>query len=320
MIVRIAKNMLLILAGMALAFIMAELFPENILRGGYWEGPWMRPDPLSVYRLLPGKVTCSFLYDFKAEITVGKDGFRSLLPLDHRSEKSCRIIILGHSQPFSAGCGDEESLQYYLAKVLKKKYHIDADIYNFSLPGSSLISQFNLLKKYGPTLAPTHVFYWGEPFDCIADWQKDLRNTVVREKFGYVANGWCPLGKWDVIRKWSLLARDYTSRSYIGTVRMMHVIPVALEDLYALCTGAKVSWTSLESGQEAAPHAPPPRPQDVSYKDMEKYVKQTLGADFLYSRLWHKDWDRFPKNNHLSPKGSKKAAVWLAAWIAKTQP
>lgn len=223
-------NLCLLLSGFTLLGIFFEFIPLNLVLGGYWERPYCKWDPLTAYRFIPGNVKCSKLFDFRADIEIGKEGFRCRLPLDRQSDAPVRIMILGNSQAFSAGCDEPDSLHEQLSSILSSQYNIQNACYNLSLPSSLLLIQFDVLKKYAPVLKPTHVFYMGLTAGRESGVEKGKKEMQDKIVYGYRYTKIAGVDK-NVALAYSGLAKCLTSETIWSNAASIDVLPRVVKDL-----------------------------------------------------------------------------------------
>jgi hypothetical protein len=312
---RFFRNMILVFFGVSLALGFFELLPDNLLWGGLWEGPYCVYNPLTGYRFLPGELVCSKLFDFRTLLKIGKDGFRCTLPLDRSSDVSVRIILLGMSQPFSAGCDEPDSLHQRLMQILYDTYQLKSVCYNLSLPNSGILTQLDVLRKYAPVLHPTHVFYWGPPSDTYAkreEWNETFRERII---FGFNFPAF-PIMRKSPLIKYSRLIRYLSAESLWRAASEKRHIPKALYDL----------TDSLGLVEAKTKHTEPVKDsfEDIrgdvnvhSYKEIGAYCT-SIGAHFMVS-IWPPDMSWvYPTDIHMTPAGIKQLANGLAANIARS--
>jgi hypothetical protein len=310
---RFILNILFFFVGFFFAFLFFELLPDNLVRGGVGERAYCRWDPITAFRFIPGEFMSSKLFDFRSHIKIGKEGFRCTLPLDKASDAPVRIIILGHSQPFSAGCDEPDSLHQRLVQTLSDKYHIKSVCYNFSLPHAKILDQLAVIKKYGPVLHPTHVFFWGREKDTEEDLKQRIKMFRDRIIYGYNFEV-VPCMKKRRLLKYSCLVRCLSSATLWTSLSEKRHIPRAFYDLAH----------SLGLIETKAVHAKPVKDlventtvssKEYSPKDIAKYCS-SLGANFMMS-IWPPDPSLvYPTDGHMTPAGIQQLADGLAEKIA----
>ena len=223
-----------LLFGLVLSLIFFELFPDNLLRGGYWENGCMKWDDITGYRLTPGTVVCSKLFDFKTLLKIGKDGFRCTYDLNKTSDAPIRIILLGDSQPFSPGCEEEDSLPTQLEKDLFREYHLNAVCYNLSLPSASLLGQLGVLVKYASAIRPTHVIYWGKETDADDIYKQSLVDYQNQIAFGYYSQKWVSFMRNSALIKYSGMVRGLSSMGIWDVIKITKITPKAVDDFISM--------------------------------------------------------------------------------------
>lgn len=311
--------------GIIPAAFFFEVIPFNLIMGGYWEGRCMQWDPVTGYRFLPGKIKCSKLYDFRSDVEIGKEGFRCQLPLDKPSKAPVRLIILGHSMPFSAGCAEPEALHSRISETLLSKHNIQNACYNLSLPASTLLMQFSVLKQHAPFLKPTHVFYWGQD-TCTKEDNRQLVNTLKNNIiYGYHYRKISPVKKNSVL-KHSRMAKYLSACALWDSILKISYFPRAFRDLKMLSTlsiadAAASNMHIHEEQKHTGLQNEKEDQKEYSVNDMQRYCASS-GVSFLKFTHDYLDdkWQSlsYPTDGHLTPSGIKQVAENLAAKIAGT--
>jgi len=287
--------------GVLLALLWVELLPENLLRAGVFEGPYYRPEPLTGVHFQAGALTLSRLYSYRAAAEIGADGFRTRLPLDMPAPPPIRVLILGHSMPFSAGCAEEEALHTRLALALRDRHGLDAAVYNLAQPNQPTGVGLALLRHYGQRIDPSHVYFWGG-----AD---EFADTSV----GYIAlmhRGW---------------AHGYFSSGWITAFGLKDSWLVEHSRLFRLFA-TREFWRQATLGLPHPASAQPAPPAEASapsrarlLADMARETR-AAGRVFIYSTGLPVPAYRFPGDTHMTPRGIDRLAGQLAERIAATRP
>lgn len=293
--------------GLVLALLFIEWLPENLLRSGVFEGPFYRPDPLTGVRLQAGTLTLSRLYGYRAAAEIGRDGFRTRLPLDAPAPVPIRVLIVGPSLPFSAGCAEEQALHTRLRLALRHRHGLDAAVYNLAQPNQPTGVSLALLRRYAPRIDPTHVYFWGGA-EATAD-----------ASAGYIAR---------MDRGW---AHGYFSPAWITAFGLKDSWLVEHSRLIRLFA-TREFWRQVKNGVAHAVFPPagamPAPPVEASASapsradvlaDMARET-QASGRVFIYSTGLPLPIYQFPGDGHMSPRGIDLLAGRLAERIAATRP
>jgi hypothetical protein len=301
-----------LLLGMLAAFPAFEIFPENLVRGGYWEGSFCRPDPLTGYRFRPGRQYCSKLFDFRVRVEIGEQGFRCTRPLDRPAEAEIRAVFLGHSQAFCAGCDEEETLHVRVEAILAERHNLEAACYNLSLPGTGLVSQIKILEKYAPALRPTHVLYWGPRSEYAS-----AHPNLVRRLKDQIVGGYM-MRRAEGVPRTGLLGHSGLLRLALGaptweTLGHRRIPPQTALDVAGLFGLRSEEDPQPETTREAAVRGALRLP-----KEMAAFCRER-GADFFHYRWeWTGDTYTYPRDDHVTPEGIDRIAETLASRIART--
>jgi hypothetical protein len=301
-----------LLLGVLAAFLAFEIFPDNLTRGGYWPGPYCRPDPLTGYRFLGGDRVCSKLFDFRCRLRIGPDGFRCTHPLDRPSGAPVRVIVLGHSQAFCAGCGEEDALHGRLEEALRERHGIAATCYNLALPGSDLLTDLAVLETFGPALEPTHVFHWGAGRTHVGLHEQRIRRLENRIVAGYAVR------RVPGIPKTPWLGRTGLLRVCLGapaweTLGKRRVVPKAVRDT----AGSVGLWAD---GEKTAGPLLPPLGALRRRSELAACARR-LGATFLpFDADGLPPLRPYPTDVHATPANIRDLAEALADLIAGGTP
>lgn len=292
--------------GGLLALLFVEVLPENLLRGGVFEGPFYDPDTLTGVHYQAGPLMLSHLYSYRAAAEIGKDGFRTRLPLDRPALARIRVLILGPSLPFSSGCTEAEALHTRLESELKGRYALDAAIYNLALPNQPTAVSLSVLQRYAGTLSPTHIYYWGlgdnDP-DRGVEYIARMRNGWNHR---YYSAGWISFFGLEKSRlqEHSRLLRVFFSRDFWRNVSSA-VLPSGL-----LAINKHLPDTSLKT-EPATPAL-----TNRQLLDIMTQSASMEGRVFIYSTGLPAPRYQFPHNGHMSPRGISLLAEHLAATIS----
>ena len=149
-----AKNLLAMLFGVSLAFVIAEIVlsffvpPPPKFR---YPQPRHLSDPELGWVMRPGQQA----FTIDQPVSVNRLGFRGAEITDDKPDGALRVLCIGDSQTFGNGVAQEKVYSSQLEEILSQEWDGGAvEVINAGVQAYDTIQEIRMLERHAPTLRP----------------------------------------------------------------------------------------------------------------------------------------------------------------------
>jgi lysophospholipase L1-like esterase len=187
------QNILLILGGVTIAFLLTEVFLRTV-RPQIFDvhPPGMYSQNLEIgYVPTPDFIGEIVHSEFRMTFNTNSSGLRGE-ELRPRLDNTYRILVLGDSQAWGFGVADDETMSALLEKLLSERYpHLDIQVINCGVPGYGTADQLAFLQARGSLLQPDMVIVQFFSVNDLSENRTPAREWATIEN-GFLASRYTP--------------------------------------------------------------------------------------------------------------------------------
>jgi len=149
-----AKNLLAMVFGVSLAFVIAEIVLSFFVPPPpkfHYPQPRHLSDPELGWVMRPGQQT----FTIDQPVSVNRLGFRGAEITDDKPDGSLRVLCIGDSQTFGNGVAQDKVYASQLEEILSQEWDGGAvEVINVGVQAYDTIQEIRMLERHAPTLRP----------------------------------------------------------------------------------------------------------------------------------------------------------------------